>query len=279
MINHRIWLTGAFTACALFGTVAAHGGLCSDEVVLCDIEEVVDEVPTRFRGNWNVAWSDGTMSFSVSRYGKVAIAGNLRNGRPFNTTAQLSFWNKDLYAMVLWVSKGDSLAFSITMPLTQGENALPVISGLGSAVVGRHDSLSGDRTYQMDGVSMTNLVVESLSQKMPYYGKVFLEYMPTNMPLKITGRKWVFPKAGKVVYVRGTVDVDSSKVGDNASGLKLTYNAGSGTFKGSFKSYYDTDKKKIKSTAVNVAGVVIGDVGYGFAFIRDVGGVPVTIKQ
>ena len=70
---------------------------------------------------------------------------------------------------------------------------------------------------------------------------------------------------------------DEAKTGENPSGLKLTYKAKEGTFKGSFKAYADVGGKP-KSTTVNVSGVVVGGVGYGAATVKKVGGVPVKIE-
>ena len=80
------------------------------------------------------------------------------------------------------------------------------------------------------------------------------------------------PKAGKVVYKNGAVD--ESKLGDNPSALKLTYKAKDGSSKGSFKVYVEVNGK-LKATTVNVAGVVVGGIGYGTASIKNVGSVAI----
>ena len=89
------------------------------------------------------------------------------------------------------------------------------------------------------------------------------------------GTKWTLPKAGKVVYKDGAVD--ESKLGENPCGLKLTYKAKDGSFKGSFK-VYAVNGGKLKATTVNVTGVVVGGVGYGTATIKNVGSVPVKVE-
>ena len=89
------------------------------------------------------------------------------------------------------------------------------------------------------------------------------------------GSKWTLPKAGKVVYKDGSVD--ESKLGENPCGLKLTYKAKDGSFKGSFKVYADNGGK-LKATTVNVADIVVGGVGYGTATIKKVGSVPISIE-
>ena len=71
--------------------------------------------------------------------------------------------------------------------------------------------------------------------------------------------------------------IGSSKLGENPSALKLTYKAKDGSFKGSFKVYADNGGN-LKATTVNVAGIVVGGVGYGTATIKKVGSVPISIE-
>ena len=71
--------------------------------------------------------------------------------------------------------------------------------------------------------------------------------------------------------------VDDSKAGTNPSGLKLTYSAKDGSFKGSFKAY-SVVGGKLKATTVNVSGVMIGGKGYGTASVKKLGSLPVTIE-
>ena len=108
------------------------------------------------------------------------------------------------------------------------------------------------------------------------WGRRTLPYLPNGVAITEAGGRWTLPKAGKVVYERGTTNVDPTKAGENPSALKLTYKAKDGTFKGSFKAYADVNGKP-KATTVNVTGVMIGNVGYGAATVKKVGGVPVTI--
>ena len=71
--------------------------------------------------------------------------------------------------------------------------------------------------------------------------------------------------------------VDESKLGENPSGLKLTYKAKDGSFKGSFK-VYAVNGGKAKSTTVNVTGVMVNGVGHGTAMVKNVGLVGVIVK-
>ena len=71
---------------------------------------------------------------------------------------------------------------------------------------------------------------------------VYREYLPDGVSVEAKGAKWVVAdgaKAGKAVVARGTgaIDEAKSKFTDNMSGLKLTYSAKNGSFKGSFKAF------------------------------------------
>lgn len=109
-------------------------------------------------------------------------------------------------------------------------------------------------------------------------GRVLVDQLPdVQVSQKGAGAKWEVPKAGKVAYQRDTTEVDPAKAGENPSGLKLTYKAKDGTFKGSFKVYSDMGGK-LKATSVSVTGVQIGSKGYGTATVKGLGSVPVAIE-
>ena len=101
------------------------------------------------------------------------------------------------------------------------------------------------------------------------------DYLPDGVPVTQNGAKWVVPKAGKIALKKGVVD--DSKAGENPSALKLTYKAKDGSFKGSFKVYADVGGK-LKTTTVNVMGVMVGGVGYGTATVKKVGNVSVKVE-
>ena len=105
----------------------------------------------------------------------------------------------------------------------------------------------------------------------------YADYLPDGIEITTKKTKWVLPKAGKVVYSKKAGGIDESKLGENPSGLKLTFKSKDGTFKGSFKAYRDV-KGKPKATTVSVSGFVVDGVGYGIATIKKVGSVPITIE-
>ena len=108
------------------------------------------------------------------------------------------------------------------------------------------------------------------------WGRRALPYLPDGMAVAQSGTKWTLPKAGKVQLAKDGA-VDEAKLGANPAGLKLSYKAADGSFKGSFKVYADNGGK-LKATTVTVTGMMIDGVGYGAATIKGVGSVSVEIK-
>ena len=90
---------------------------------------------------------------------------------------------------------------------------------------------------------------------------------------KATSVKWAKPKVGETPVVLDAASgkgllVDTTKDRTNPSGMKLTYTAKKGTFKGSFKVYAlegSGASTKLKKYTLKVGGVVVNGVGYGSA--------------
>lgn len=141
------------------------------------------------------------------------------------------------------------------------ERVPPVVVGIEDAIVGKPGTLKAGAAFRLGG--------EMGDAK---YGA----YLPNGVAVS-GGAKWTLPKAGKVVYAKGTTTVDEAKAGENPSALKLTYKAKDGTFKGSFKAYADVGGKP-KGTTVKVTGVLVNGVGYGAATMKGGSGVPVKVE-
>ena len=88
---------------------------------------------------------------------------------------------------------------------------------------------------------------------------------------KATSVKWAKPKVGETPVVLDAASgkgllVDTTKDRTNLSGMKLTYTAKKGTFKGSFKVYAlerSGASTKLKKYNLKVGGVVVNGVGHG----------------
>ncbi|MBP5509682.1 MAG: leucine-rich repeat protein [Kiritimatiellae bacterium] len=118
-------------------------------------------------------------------------------------------------------------------------------------------------------------------------GELQESLLPLEESFGASGGKWAFAKAATVKWAKDRVTkeyglvVDDTNGKTNLSGLKLTYTAKSGQFKGSFKAYAleeKNGKKKLAKYTVNVIGFVTNGVGYGTAFNKKAGSVALVIE-
>jgi hypothetical protein len=144
----------------------------------------------------------------------------------------------------------------------------------GYRIVGTMDG-GKKKTYALNEGAAFYMDTEALAEMLG--DDTYADYLPDGIEITTKKTKWVLPKAGKVVYSKKAGGIDESKLGENPSGLKLTFKSKDGTFKGSFKAYVDK-KGKPKATTVSVSGFVVDGVGYGIATIKKVGSVPITIE-
>ena len=106
--------------------------------------------------------------------------------------------------------------------------------------------------------------------------------LPNGAEVVSSNGRWQFAKAAKVKYakVKGSspvawelvIDEGRDGLAVNRSGLKLTYAAKTGTFKGGFTLYADVGteaKPKLKKYKATVTGVVVDGVGYGQAVLKN----------
>ncbi len=115
------------------------------------------------------------------------------------------------------------------------------------------------------------------------------DLLPYEEPFKVVGKKkwqkWQFAKAATVKWTKDRMTkvfgrvVDESKGKTNRSGLKLTYAAKTGIFKGAFKAYslqnvFRSKKKMLKTYRLDVVGFVVDGVGTGEASCKHPTGGP-----
>ena len=212
----------------------------------------------------NAVWAEGSLSAIIAAKGKVKVSGML-NGKKISSTGQILLGETE-HCIPVVIVKPVALAFMLHLPSAGGAVE---VSGLESCVAGTVGTLAPAARFSIDKDA-------DIWRQLP--GSVLVDQLPdVRVSQKATGAKWELPKAGKVAYQRGTSEVDLTKAGDNPSGLKLTYKAKDGSFKGSFKVYSDVNGK-LKATSVSVTGVQIGNKGYGVATIKGKGSIPVTVE-
>ena len=230
-----------------------------------DVTTVVNKL--KGLGAMTIAWQSevgwNSLSLTVGAKGKTKVAGTLANGTKVSASMQMMV-GEDWCAIPVMVKKTKvELAFTVWIRRTDW--SVEVV-GLGeTAVAGRDVTLKEGAYFRVDSAALVELVGD----------ETYAEYFPKDVPVTVKGKKWVLPKAGRVVLKKGVID--ETKLLENPSGLKLTVRVKDGTFSGSFKVYVD-NRGKLKSVTVSVAGVVVEGVGYGTASIKKVGTIPVTIE-
>ena len=275
---------GAKGMSGTYGSFAIDGSLNVFTSKDASDKAVAAGVLGKWQGVVNVAWradatgrlaEDGspyqTLSVTIAAKGKAKVTGMLADGAKVSAKGQLIVGEEWCCVPVVCAKKGVSLRFAVWLPSdgAAAGTAAPhtaVVVGLGADVeVGKPGALKGGAAFRIDAAALGSAL-----------GKAVLPYLPDGVSVT-GGEKWTLPKAGKVVYAKGTTTVDVAKAGENPSGLKLTYKAKDGTFKGSFKVYADVGGKP-KATTVKVTGVLVGGVGYGAATVKKFGGVPVKVE-
>jgi len=118
-----------------------------------------------------------------------------------------------------------------------------------------------------------------------------VNYPCENEPVSMNGIRWACAKNASMKWKKcppcrsgvcadcgyGSWIVNDSNGKTNVSGLKLSYNAKQGTFKGSFKVF--TWSPNGAKYTVSVSGIVVDGVGYGTATLKKFGlSWPVTVE-
>ncbi len=228
-----------------------------------DEQAKANETLAKWLGAVNVVWDGGTVNVMVAKKGKTKATVILKDGTKAKASGLLLV-GEEWCCIPVFVTKKANIAFTIWLPIGSGEVEA---EGLDNAVIGKVGALGANKAFRIGEGG------DALWSKLT--GKVLSDYLPDGVPVTQNGAKWVVPKAGKIALKKGVVD--DSKAGENPSALKLTYKAKDGSFKGSFKVYADVGGK-LKTTTVNVTGVMVGGVGYGTATVKKVGGVGVTVE-
>ena len=256
------------------------------QLALGAFEGVISVAAPREDGDKWSGWE--TYSLTVAKKGKVKIVGTLVNGTKVSATSQMLIGKDTFCIPVVSTKKNAACAFAIWFkkPVTDfSADGLP-----GGSVIGRAglDAAGMPQGNVPDGAMFAidaADVLGVLGNAAVISNQTGVSTLPDKVSIDVEVEKkgkWTLPKAGKVALRKNAVsayDLDTDKFGDNPSGLKLTYTAKTGAFKGSFALYEDvtTTKPKLKKWTATVNGVVVGGVGYGSAVIKKVGAMPVTV--
>lgn len=227
------------------------------------------------------------LSVTFSSKGKAKIAGTMPDGTKVSASPQLLvFEDRCVLPVVvpLYSGKKGGFGFSITYPKVEGADAIvPYVAELTSWVAnpGKTSEFVSDLIEV--GIGRTGNIAASaafsVTDSFDVDGAVVDDsLLPVGVEVIVSGTKWKLPKADTVKFLRDEEAYEIVRDYGNPAGLKLTYAAKTGTFKGSFKVYAVTDAGKSKKHTATVNGAVLDGVGYGTAVIKKVGAVPVVIE-
>ena len=214
-----------------------------------------------------------TLAITMAAKGKAKVSGVLADGTKVTASAQMTvgdeyccvpvaYAKKSKFGFVVWFDKNTRELVAVTAATPWKNTVKPSFTMAWEvAASGMKNNLAaGTRTVALDGAKLSALVPGAIEQT------------PVSIPLTVKGTKWNAGKAAKVAY-KGGVSVS----GSNVSGLKLTYTAKTGLFKGSF-TVYSVKGGKLAKNKFSVFGAVTGGVGYGTAVLKGKGSASVVIE-
>ena len=222
----------------------------------------------------NAAMANGIAGLSIvfSMRGKTKVTGTMPDGTKVSVSSQLIVGSEWCCLPVVYSKAGSSLAFLLWFDRD-----------------GNFDSVSGMTTWKGRGfeVKWNDEVAVSKVGNLSgtYYfnlaetpteiggAEVISELLPVDVAITPAGAKWNIAKAKAVKLDRS----GNLSYGDNPSGLKLTYTAKTGMFKGSL-SLYTMNGGRLKKNKVTISGIVVNGVGHGTATLKNVGCWSVTIS-
>ena len=220
------------------------------------------------------------VTVTIANKGKVKLAGIMADGAKVNASAQLLIADsgegcvnafipmytgkKGGFGFVLWIAPdGVTATVESVSTWTSTDRKAPFTAELeciGAAVPAPGAAM----TFALETVP----AIEGAT--------VLSEFLPKAVAAAFNGRKFTVAKANKIKVDKSGAATRTGET-DNDSGLKLTYMAKTGSFKGSF-TVYTLANGRLKKVKANVNGTFAGGVGYGTAVIKNVGSFPVTLK-
>lgn len=222
--------------------------------------KAVKEFLSHWIGPINVAWGGNTVSISLAKNGKAKVKGMLADGKT-KISANSLFLAGELWCGVIVFAPKVNVVFNLWL---SHDGRRVTTWGLGDGVVCGAPAPGANLVFKL-GTGFEGIA------------GVQAALLPKTLAVK-GGAKWDAGKAATVnLNAEKTAAVATKDPGNN-SGLKLTYNAKAGSFKGSF-NVYAVVGGKLKKFRANVTGVMIGAKGYGVAAIKSLAATaPITIE-
>lgn len=233
------------------------------------------------------------LTVTGSKKGKVKVAGVLADGTKVSVTVQGIVFGENCVVVPVNAAlyKRKTGGFSMKLQIKDGKLTVGNASVWTAVIGGVSHVARWNEYYVSSGVSALAagsafyFETEMLPSWIVTAAADGTTTLPDGVLVAVSGKRWTLPKAGRVALKKGATavnELDLGKFKDNPSGLKLTYAAKTGTFKGSFALYQDvtaSGRPKLKKISVTVNGTVIGGVGYGSAVIKNIGSMAVVIGK
>ena len=222
------------------------------------------------------------LTVAVGNRGKTKITGVLADGTKVSASgdmilgdgcacvpvvAPLYSGKTGGFAFLLWFSTDEEeplIPWGVSTWDAQ-RSSNPFSAAFEIVVYGRPGKLEVEGSLGMEGEFLTDEVT------------IDDALLPDNVPITVSGTKWKLPKADRVKFSREDEAYEVTTDYGNPAGVKLTFSAATGIFKGSFKVYAVTEQGRSKQLTATVNGAVVNGEGYGSASIKKVGSVPVRI--
>ena len=219
------------------------------------------------------------LSVQVNENGKAHVTGVLPDGTKIAYSGQMEVRDGGCVlpvAVPLYSGKKGGLGFLVEFSDDDGvsvasasewsNTAIPFTSALTAIGAGYSSQVNSGSSFAIEG----GFDIEDV--------EIDESLLPEDVEVTVSGSKWRVPKADRVKFIKDDAAYEVQTEYGNPAGLALSFNAKTGTFRGSFKVFGVTEAGKSKKYTAVINGVVFDGVGYGTATIKKVGAVPVTVN-
>ena len=219
------------------------------------------------------------LSIQVKAKGKARVAGTLPDGTKIAYSGQMEVRDGVCVlpvAVPLYSGKKGGLGFlvefsdedgvSVSSPSEWSNTAIPFTSALTVIGAGGVSQIVSGSSFALEG----GFDIEDI--------EIDESLLPEDVEITVSGSKWRVPKADRVKFIKDDAAYEVQTEYGNPAGLVLSFNAKTGTFRGSFKVFGITEAGKSKKYTAAVNGVVLDGEGFGTATVKKIGAVPVTVK-
>lgn len=218
------------------------------------------------------------ISLQIGQRGSVKISGALPDGTKLTASCPLVCLDDQIYVpAVIPAYSGKKGGIAFMLNFSEGDMILDNVSDWIGAKGEAIGVLEAEDVSDVAGLQNGEYQFVADISGFEIEGETIDDsFSPDGTVISVLSGRWRVPRADTVKFV-GDEGYITTKDNGNPSGLKLSYTVKTGLFKGSFKVYGVTDGGKSKKHTATVSGAVVNGVGYGCAYIKKVGGVPIAV--